>query len=54
MLGEIDGLGEKRISSLLRHFGSVARIRSAKLEEIEMVSGIGPELAGLIHDKLNS
>ena len=54
VLGEIDGLGEKRISSLLRHFGSVARIRSAKLEEIELVSGIGPELAHLIRDKLNS
>lgn len=54
VLGEIEGLGEKRISNLLRHFGSVARIRSAKLEEIEMVSGIGPELAHLIHLKLNS
>ena len=42
---EIPGLGEKRVTALLRRFGSAKRLRLASLEEISDVAGIGPALA---------
>jgi excinuclease ABC subunit C len=49
-LAEIPGLGEKRISALLKHFGSVKRLKQASTEEIAEVVGIGPILAQEIVD----
>ncbi|GAA5152014.1 excinuclease ABC subunit UvrC [Microbacterium pseudoresistens] len=45
VLAEVPGLGSARIKTLLRHFGSVAALRSATPEQIQEVSGIGPTLA---------
>jgi excinuclease ABC subunit C len=42
---EIPGLGEKRVTALLRRFGSAKRLKLASLEEISDVAGIGPALA---------
>jgi len=42
---EIPGLGEKRVTALLRRFGSAKRLKLATLEEISDVAGIGPGLA---------
>lgn len=53
-LGEVPGLGPRRIKRLLRHFGSVARLRNAHPDEIAEVRGIGPTLAQAIHDHLAS
>lgn len=39
VLDEIPGIGEKRKRDLIRHFGSVKRIREASLEEIASVVG---------------
>lgn len=44
-LSEIPGLGPKRVQGLLRHFGSVARLRAASLEELSSVPGLGVRLA---------
>ena len=44
-LSEIPGLGPKRVSALLSHFGSVAALRKASLEDIQIVTGITPVLA---------
>lgn len=52
VLSEIPGLGEKRIRSLLTHFGSVTALRRASAEQIGEVSGIGPTLANVIHTHL--
>jgi len=41
----IDGLGEKRVTALLRRFGSAKRLRAASVEEIAEVAGIGQVLA---------
>ncbi|MFN0015135.1 MAG: excinuclease ABC subunit UvrC [Saprospiraceae bacterium] len=38
-LTEITGIGEKTADKLLRHFGSVARLREASAEEVETVVG---------------
>jgi excinuclease ABC subunit C len=51
-LSLIEGLGDKRVTALLRRFGSAKRLRSATVEEIAEVAGIGPLLAKAIVDKL--
>src|SRR5262245_28717833 len=45
------GLGPQRIAALLEHFGSAARARSARADELRGVPGIGDGLAaGLARD----
>jgi excinuclease ABC subunit C len=44
-LDAVPGLGETRKKALLKHFGSVKRLRSATVEEIAEVPGIGPRTA---------
>ena len=50
-LREIKGVGEKTEQRLLMHYGSVARIAAAPLEELSAL--VGAELAVRIHDYLN-
>ena len=47
-LMDIPGLGERRVTALLRRFGSAKRLKVATLEEISDVAGIGPALAAEI------
>ena len=51
-LMDIPGLGEKRVTALLRRFGSAKRLKLASLEEIADVAGIGPSLAEEILKRL--
>jgi excinuclease ABC subunit C len=44
-LDGIPGLGETRRKSLLRHFGSLRKLRAATVEEIVAVPGIGRQTA---------
>lgn len=53
-LGEIQGLGEKRVSALLKHFGSAKRLKIATADEISSVAGIGPILAQQIVQALET
>ena len=50
-LREIKGVGEKTEQRLLMHYGSVARIAAAPLEELSAL--VGAELAMRIHNYLN-
>lgn len=50
-LHDIRGVGEKTEQRLLMHFGSVARIASAPVEEVAKL--VGPVLAARIHDALS-
>ena len=50
-LHDIRGVGEKTEQRLLMHFGSVARIAAAPLEDLAAM--VGPSLARRIHDALN-
>ena len=50
-LREIKGVGEKTEQRLLLHYGSVARIAKAPLEELSAL--VGATLAITIHDSLN-
>ncbi len=51
-LREIKGVGEQTENRLLMHFGSVARIAAAPVEDVAAL--VGPALAQKIHDSLNS
>ena len=51
-LREIKGVGEKTEQRLLMHYGSVARIADAPLEELSAL--VGADLAMKIHDYLNN
>ncbi|ROQ40997.1 excinuclease ABC subunit C [Frondihabitans sp. PhB188] len=47
-LSEIPGLGAARVAMLLKHFGSVSRLKTATAHDIAEVKGIGPKLADSI------
>ena len=51
-LDYIDGIGEKKRTELLKKFGSVAKIKSASIEEICKVKGINKKLAEKIKNEL--
>ena len=44
-LDDISGIGEVKKKALLRHFGSVAKIKEASIEELMKVDGINEKLA---------
>ncbi|MDQ6641049.1 MAG: helix-hairpin-helix domain-containing protein, partial [Actinomycetota bacterium] len=48
MLDDVPGLGEVRRKTLLRHFGSLRKLRAATVGEIAMVPGIGARTATAI------
>ncbi|HEY1105103.1 MAG TPA: excinuclease ABC subunit UvrC [Agromyces sp.] len=54
VLAEIPGLGPARVKELLRHFGSVTRLRAADEAAIAEVKGIGPTLAATVHAQLHA
>ena len=53
-LSEVPGLGPKRVNGLLKHFGSVARLRAATAAEVAAAPGIGPTLAEQIVSQLGN
>ncbi|NYI47451.1 excinuclease ABC subunit C [Nocardioides aromaticivorans] len=53
VLDGVPGLGEVRRRTLLRHFGSLRKLRAATVEEIAAVPGVGPRTASAIKDALD-
>ncbi|OLF19517.1 excinuclease ABC subunit UvrC [Actinophytocola xanthii] len=51
-LDDIPGLGQSRKSALLKHFGSLKRLRQASVDDISGVPGIGAHTAALVHSAL--
>ncbi|MFC3576199.1 excinuclease ABC subunit UvrC [Streptomyces yaanensis] len=47
-LDEVPGLGETRKQALIKHFGSVKKLRSATIDQIQEVPGIGRKTAETI------
>jgi excinuclease ABC subunit C len=54
VLAEIPGLGPSRVKELLKHFGSVARLKGADIATVAEVRGIGPALAATIVERLHA
>lgn len=52
VLDDVPGLGEVRRRSLIKHFGSLRKLRAAEVAEIALVPGIGPATATAIKDAL--
>ena len=50
LLDDVPGLGEVRRKTLLKHFGSLRKLRAATVEEIAEVPGIGARTAAAIKD----
>jgi excinuclease ABC subunit C len=50
LLDDVPGLGEVRRKTLIKHFGSLKKLRAATVEEIAVVPGIGPRTAQAIKD----
>jgi excinuclease ABC subunit C len=44
-LDAVPGLGQTRKTALLKHFGSLKRLKAASAEEIATVPGVGPATA---------
>lgn len=53
-LDTVRGLGETRRKALVTHFGSVARLRQASVEEITAVPGIGAATAAAVLEALSA
>jgi len=53
-LDDIAGIGPARKKTLLKRFGSLARLREAAPEQIAETPGIGPDLATAIHEHLHA
>jgi excinuclease ABC subunit C len=53
-LDRIGGIGPKRKSMLLKHFGGVEQIRQAPLDVLQALPGISPQLAHTIKSVLSS
>jgi len=54
VLDDIEGIGPVRRRALLRHFGSLRRIREASAEQLALVKGVNPELALAIRGHLDT
>ncbi len=52
-LEDIPGIGPRRRAALLRHFGGLAGLRDAGVEEIARVEGVNQALAQRIYDALH-
>ncbi|MFP5417290.1 MAG: excinuclease ABC subunit UvrC [Actinomycetes bacterium] len=52
LLDDVPGLGELRRKALIKHFGSLRRLRSAEESEIALVPGIGPRTATAVKEAL--
>jgi excinuclease ABC subunit C len=52
-LDEIPGVGPARKRSLLKRFGSLAKLARADVDEIAATPGVGAELARAVHDTLH-
>lgn len=52
VLGQVPGIGKKRQEALLRHFGSLARIRKASVDELAGVPGMNRKVAEALHEFL--
>lgn len=53
VLDEIPGIGPKRKKDLIRHFGTIKKIRQATLEELQEIPGISAKLAAEIYQHMH-
>jgi len=52
-LEKVKGIGKARRLLLLRHFGSIDKIRKARVEDIAALKGMNRKIAGDLKKSLN-
>ncbi len=52
-LDQVPGVGPTRAKALVRHFGSLARLKEASVEQIALVPGVGSGTARTVYDALH-
>ncbi len=50
VLDDITGIGKKRKSELLKHFGSIEKIRKASIDELKDVEGMNEKIANIVYE----
>ena len=50
VLDEIEGVGEKRRKALIKHFGSISKIKTAGIDDLAAVDGISKAVAEKIYE----
>jgi excinuclease ABC subunit C len=53
VLDEIEGVGPKRKKALIKHFGSISRIKQAGIDDLQAVEGISETVARKVYDFFN-
>lgn len=54
ILDDFPSLGEKRKAAILKHFGSIAKVKNASVQQLRQVDGIGFETALALRDFLDA
>lgn len=54
VLDEVEGVGATRKKAIMRHFGSMKRLRAASAEEIASVKGVPAQVAQAVYDTLRA
>ena len=54
VLDEVEGVGPTRKKAIMRHFGSMKRLRAASAEEIAGVKGVPAQVAQAVYDTLRA
>ena len=54
ILDEVEGVGPTRKKAIMRHFGSMKRLRAASVDEIAQVRGVPADVAQAVYDTLRA
>ena len=54
ILDEVEGIGPRRKKDIMKHFGSMKRLREASVEEISAVKGVSEDVARALYDTLRA
>ena len=54
ILDEVEGIGPRRKKYIMKHFGSMKRLREASVDEIAAVKGVSEDVARALYDTLRA
>ena len=54
ILDEVEGIGPRRKKYIMKHYGSMKRLREASVEEIAAVKGVSEDVARALYDTLRA
>ena len=54
ILDEVEGIGPRRKKDIMKHFGSMKRLREASVEEISAVKGVSEDVVRALYDTLRA